>query len=60
MHHLYIENEKRLLRLLYRDVKKKMEERKDYQAYYYRPVTSKYLKVSKEAADFLEGVWGNN
>lgn len=59
LHFLYEENEQIQLRKLERKIKNLMRERQDFQAYYYRPVTTKYLKVSKEAADYLESIWGN-
>lgn len=59
MHYLYEENERIQLRKLAKKIQNKMAERKDYQAYYYQPVTAKYLRVSKEAADYLESIWGN-
>lgn len=58
MHFLYEEHERIQLRKLHKKIKNLMQERQDYQAYYYRPVTTKYLKVSKEAADFLQTVFG--
>lgn len=60
LHMLYEENEKIQMRKLEAKIKSKMAERKDYQAYYYRPVTAKYLRVSKEAADHLESIWGDS
>lgn len=59
LHFLYEENERIQLRKLEKKIKLKMGERKDYQAYYYQPVTAKYLRVSKEASDYLESIWGN-
>lgn len=60
LHYLYEENEKIQLRKLEKQIKDKMAERKDYQAYYYQPVTAKYLRVSKEAADHVRSTWGEN
>lgn len=59
LHVIYEESERKQLRLLEHKVRAKMAERHDYQAYYYRPVTAKYLRVSKEAADYLESIWGD-
>ncbi|KAH8307333.1 hypothetical protein KR044_010407 [Drosophila immigrans] len=58
-HNLFEENEKAQLRLLEEEVRRKMSERKDYQAYYYRPTVAKYHRVSKEAADELEALRGD-
>lgn len=60
LHYLYEENEKIQMRKLDELVKSKMAEHKDYQAYYYQPVTAKYLRVSKEAADHVRSEWGDN
>ncbi|XP_077295840.1 NADH dehydrogenase (ubiquinone) SGDH subunit [Arctopsyche grandis] len=49
LHYLYEENEKALLRQLEAQIKLKMGERGDYQAYYYRPVTAKYIRAFKES-----------
>lgn len=59
LHFLYEENERIQLKKLAKRIKAKMAERQDYQAYYYQPVTAKYLRVSKEAADYLESIWGD-
>lgn len=60
LHVLYVENEKRQLRFLEEKVENLMKERRDYQAYYYRPVTAKNLRVSRAATDYLETLWGDN
>lgn len=60
LHLLYEENERIQLRKLERQIKNKMAKRKDYQAYYYQPVSAEYLRVSKEAATFLESIWGDS
>ncbi|KAB0802727.1 hypothetical protein PPYR_04913 [Photinus pyralis] len=59
LHHLYEENEKRILRKLEKEVKEKMKERNDYQAYYYQPVMAKYHRISRETADKLEEIRGS-
>ncbi|KAK5650270.1 hypothetical protein RI129_001299 [Pyrocoelia pectoralis] len=59
LHHLYEENEKRILRQLEKDVRQKMKERNDYQAYYYQPVMAKYHRVVRETADNLEEIRGD-
>lgn len=59
LHVIYEESERQKLRELTAKVKRLIKERKDYKAYYYVPVTAKYLRVSKDAADFLESSWGD-
>ncbi|EDV96255.1 NADH dehydrogenase [ubiquinone] 1 beta subcomplex subunit 5, mitochondrial [Drosophila grimshawi] len=58
-HNLFEENEKAQIRLLEENIRRKMSERNDYQAYYYRPTVAKYHRVSKEAADELEALRGD-
>lgn len=41
------------------EIRRKMSERNDYQAYYYRPTVAKYHRISKEAADELEALRGD-
>lgn len=60
LHVLYTENEKRQLRFLEEKVEQLIRKRRDYEAYYYRPVTAKGLRISKEAADYLQSIWGDN
>lgn len=60
LHMIYVENEKRQLRFLEDKVKDLIRVRRDYEAYYYRPVTAKNLRISKEAADYLTTIWGDN
>ena len=59
LHHLYEENEKAQLRELEAQVRQKMAERSDYQAYFYRPAIAKYHRISKESADKLSSISGN-
>jgi len=59
LHHLYEEDEKAKIRKLEKQIKAKMAERNDYQAYYYRPVLAKYHRISREAADYLENIRGD-
>ncbi|XP_026473818.1 NADH dehydrogenase [ubiquinone] 1 beta subcomplex subunit 5, mitochondrial-like [Ctenocephalides felis] len=51
LHVLYEENEKKQLRALTEKIEDKMAERQDYYSFYYRPVTAKHLRISKEYAD---------
>ena len=41
------------------EIRVKMSERNDYQAYYYRPAIAKYHRISKEAAEELEALRGD-
>lgn len=59
-HMLYEEQEKMAVRKLEAEIREKMAERNDFQAYYYRPVTAKYHRVAKQAADELEALEGDN
>ncbi|EDW17844.1 NADH dehydrogenase [ubiquinone] 1 beta subcomplex subunit 5, mitochondrial [Drosophila mojavensis] len=59
LHNIFEENEKAQIRLLEEKIRKKMSERNDYQAYYYRPSVAKYHRISKEAADELEALRGD-
>ncbi|CAG9859219.1 unnamed protein product [Phyllotreta striolata] len=56
--YMYQESEIKRIRLLESEIKKRMSEKLDYQAYYYRPVLAKYHRVSREAADYLESIRG--
>lgn len=59
-HAIYEEQEKIKLRKLEALIHAKMGERRDYQAYYYRPATAKYHRVAKEVSDGLEALQGDN
>jgi NADH dehydrogenase (ubiquinone) 1 beta subcomplex subunit 5 len=54
------EDEKVLLKQLERKIRDKMADRRDFQAYYYRPGIAKYHRVAKKAADEMESVEGDN
>ncbi len=58
-HFRYEEGEKMKIRQLEKMVKAKMAERKDYQAYYYRPMSAKYIRVAKKTADDLTELYGD-
>lgn len=60
LHVLYVENETRQLRFLEAKVQNLIKKRRDYEAYYYRPVTAKNLRISKDASDYLETLWGDS
>ncbi|CAH0725590.1 unnamed protein product, partial [Brenthis ino] len=51
MHYIDEEAQKGKLRGLEKEVQKKMAERQDYQAYYYRPMVNKYLRINKKVGD---------
>jgi NADH dehydrogenase (ubiquinone) 1 beta subcomplex subunit 5 len=59
LHGIYEEQQKIKLRRLEKDIRKKMAERRDYQAYYYRPMMAKYHRVAKQVADELEALEGD-
>lgn len=59
-HMLHEESEKMDIRRLEKQIKAKMAERNDYQAWYYRPGIAKYHRVAKQAADDLEALEGDN
>jgi len=48
LHFMYEENEKKQMRLLEKKVKKLMGERGDSQAYYYRPILTKYHHLVRD------------
>ncbi|KAG0692825.1 NADH dehydrogenase [ubiquinone] 1 beta subcomplex subunit 5, mitochondrial [Chionoecetes opilio] len=48
LHYLYEENEKKQMRLIEKRVKELMQTREDSQAYYYRPILTKYHKMVRE------------
>ncbi|XP_038222314.1 NADH dehydrogenase [ubiquinone] 1 beta subcomplex subunit 5, mitochondrial [Zerene cesonia] len=60
MHYIDEEAQKMKLRQLEKDVMKKMAERQDYQAYYYRPMVNKYLRINKQTGDELAERLGQN
>lgn len=59
LHYLYEETDKARVRRLEKEVKDKMAERSDYQAYYYRPAMAKYHRISREVAIELEELRGD-
>lgn len=48
-----IDEEKQIIKLreLEKKIIAKMGERQDYQAYYYRPLMNKYLRINKKTGD---------
>lgn len=59
-HLLSEEMELMALRKLEQQIKEKMSERHDFQAYYYRPALAKYHRVAKKASEDLETIEGDN
>lgn len=59
-HMMAEEDDKVAVRKLEADIREKMSERRDYQAYYYRPGVAKYHRVAKQAADDMEALEGDN
>lgn len=53
MHFLDEEQQRIKLRALEKEIIKKMAERQDYQAYYYKPMVNKYLRMNKRTGDEL-------
>lgn len=51
MHFLDEEQQKQKLRKLEKQIIKKMGERQDYQAYYYKPMVNKYLRINKKTGE---------
>lgn len=51
MHFLDEEQQKIKLRKLEKEIVKKMAERHDYQAYYYKPMVNKYLRINKQTGE---------
>lgn len=45
-----------MLRRIENQVKAKMAERNDYQAYYYQPALGKYHRISKETKDRFDSM----
>ncbi|OWR43262.1 NADH dehydrogenase [ubiquinone] 1 beta subcomplex subunit 5, mitochondrial [Danaus plexippus] len=60
MHYIDEEAQKVKLRALEKMVTQKMAERNDYQAYYYRPMVNKYLRVNKQVGDEIYDRIGDN
>lgn len=53
LHYVTEEKERMMLRAVEASIKEKMAERRDYQAYYYKPVIGNYHRASKEEVDFM-------
>lgn len=59
MHAHYVNEEMRQLMFLDDKVKRLIKKRRDYEAYYYKPVSAKDHRLSKEAINYLESIWGD-
>ncbi|XP_050348128.1 NADH dehydrogenase [ubiquinone] 1 beta subcomplex subunit 5, mitochondrial [Nymphalis io] len=51
MHYIDEEAQKAKMIALEKEIRRKMAERQDYQAYYYRPMVNKYHRINKETGD---------
>ncbi|XP_053610564.1 NADH dehydrogenase [ubiquinone] 1 beta subcomplex subunit 5, mitochondrial [Plodia interpunctella] len=51
LHFLDEESQKAKLRALEKEIIQKMGERHDYQAYYYRPMVNKYMRIEKKTGE---------
>ncbi|XP_050521889.1 NADH dehydrogenase [ubiquinone] 1 beta subcomplex subunit 5, mitochondrial [Daktulosphaira vitifoliae] len=60
LHTLYEEDEKFKIRMLTKEIEKKMKERSDYKSFYYRPISANLHRVSKESMDRSEEAAGYN
>ncbi|XP_022822653.1 NADH dehydrogenase [ubiquinone] 1 beta subcomplex subunit 5, mitochondrial [Spodoptera litura] len=53
LHFLDEEKQKQKIRKLEKEIVKKMAENHDYQAYYYKPMVNKYLRINKKTGEEL-------
>lgn len=60
LHYIDEEQQKIKLRALEKAVIQKMAERRDYQAYYYRPIYNKYLRINKAIGESLYNQMGDD
>ncbi|CAG9112167.1 unnamed protein product [Plutella xylostella] len=51
MHYIDEEAQRAKLRALEKEILAKMGERQDYQAYYYRPMVNKYMRIEKKTGE---------
>ncbi|KOB66699.1 Lethal(3)neo18 [Operophtera brumata] len=58
----FVDEEKQRIKMreLEKKIIRKMGERKDYQAYYYRPMVNKYLRINKQTGEELHERLGDN
>ncbi|XP_047992752.1 NADH dehydrogenase [ubiquinone] 1 beta subcomplex subunit 5, mitochondrial [Leguminivora glycinivorella] len=54
MHWIDEEQQKVKLRALEKEIQAKMAERQDYQAFYYRPMVNKYLRIEKKISEEMQ------
>lgn len=59
LHNFYIYEEMRQLMFLEDKVKQLIKKRRDYEAFYYTPVSAKDVRLSKKAINYLESIWGD-
>lgn len=60
MHFIDEEQQKVKLRELEKEILAKMKERQDYQAYYYRPMVNKYLRIEKKISEEMRDRVGDD
>lgn len=60
LHFIAEEKEKIMLRRIENEIKAKMAERNDYQAYYYRPAMGKYHRIAKEEKEKMDAISGDD
>lgn len=60
MHFIDEEKQRMKIRELEKQIIKKMGERQDYQAYYYKPMVNKYLRINKQTGEELHDRLGDN
>ncbi|XP_026321689.1 NADH dehydrogenase [ubiquinone] 1 beta subcomplex subunit 5, mitochondrial [Hyposmocoma kahamanoa] len=59
-HFIDEEAQKAKIRALEKEIVRKMAERHDYQAYYYRPLLNKYLRLNKQTGQEMYDRMGDN
>lgn len=59
LHVMYVYEETRQLMFLEDKVKQLIKKRRDYEAFYYKPVSAKDIRLSKQAINYLESIWGD-
>lgn len=60
MHCIDEEQQRVKIRHLEKQILEKMSERNDYQAYYYKPMVNKYLRINKQTGDELYDRMGDD
>uniref|UniRef100_A0A2A4JWP4 NADH dehydrogenase [ubiquinone] 1 beta subcomplex subunit 5, mitochondrial n=1 Tax=Heliothis virescens TaxID=7102 RepID=A0A2A4JWP4_HELVI len=60
MHVIDEERQRQKIRKLEQQIIKKMAERQDYQAYYYKPMVNKYLRINKKTGEEMYDRMGDD